>query len=93
MEEGIGQPSSFHLNNRKSGIRNMEEPLLTKKEVAEYLKVSTRTVDRLIVLLEIPVFVVGRQIRIPESSLKLMMKRNSMTAKERNNVINKIYGG
>jgi excisionase family DNA binding protein len=71
----------------------MEEPLLTKKEVAEYLKVSTRTVDRLIVLLEIPVFVVGRQIRIPESSLKLMMKRNSMTAKERNNVINKIYGG
>ena len=93
MEEGIGQPSSSRLNNIKSGIRNMEEPLLTKKEVAEYLKVSTRTVDRLIVLLEIPVFVVGRQIRIPESSLKLMMKRNSMTAKERNNVINKIYGG
>jgi excisionase family DNA binding protein len=71
----------------------MEEPLLTKKEVAEYLKVSTRTVDRLIVLLKIPVFAVGRQIRIPESSLKLMMKRNLMTAKERNNTINKLYGG
>ena len=69
------------------------EPLYTKKEAAEYLKVSKRTVDRLIVQLKIPVFTVGRQVRIPESTIKLMLKRNSMTDKERQDVINELYGG
>lgn len=68
------------------------EELFTKKEAAAYLKVSIRTVDRLIDRLDIPVFQVGRQIRIPKSSINLLMKRISTTGKKREDVINIIYG-
>ena len=91
MEEGIGQPSSSRLNNRKSGIRNMEE-LFTKKDAAAYLKVSTRTIDRLIGRLDIPVFQVRRQIRIPESSLNMLMTRTYTSGNKRTDIIKKIYG-
>ncbi|MDP6400602.1 MAG: helix-turn-helix domain-containing protein [Candidatus Marinimicrobia bacterium] len=91
MEEGIGQPSSSRLNNIKSGIRNMEE-LFTKKDAAAYLKVSTRTIDRLIGRLDIPVFQVGRQIRIPESSLNMLMTRTYTSGNKRTDIIKKIYG-
>jgi excisionase family DNA binding protein len=55
------------------------ETLFTKKEVAAYLKVSERTVDREIDRLGLKVYNVGRSVRIPESSLKLMLGDGGMT--------------
>jgi|TARA_B100000315_G_scaffold214281_1_gene212733 excisionase family DNA binding protein len=69
------------------------EKLYTKKEVASYLRVSVRTIDRLIAKMDIPIYSIGRQIRIPESSQQLLLKKNSMTQKDRQDLINKIYGG
>ena len=52
------------------------EKLFTKRQAAEYFQVSQRTVDRLIDELNIPVYKIGRQVRIPESSIDLFNKSN-----------------
>ena len=52
--------------------------LLTRKQIAEKLQISTRTVDRRIESLNLPVFKVGRLVRIPESSFQLMMKLSNV---------------
>jgi|TARA_Y100000031_G_scaffold44984_1_gene51458 excisionase family DNA binding protein len=88
MEEGISQPSSYRLNNRKSGIRIMEK-LFTKQQVADHLQVSTRTVDRLIGDMDLPVYHIRRQIRIPQSSVKMILNE-SMSGDERDKIINGI---
>ncbi len=72
----------------KSGIRIMEK-LFTKQQVADHLQVSTRTVDRLIHRLNTPVFHIGRQVRIPESSVKMILNE-SMSSDERDKIINDI---
>jgi len=54
----------------------MKEKLFTKQQVADYLEVSIRTIDRLIHRLKIPVFHIGRLVRIPESSIALFNKSN-----------------
>jgi len=54
----------------------MKEKLFTKRQAAEYFQVSQQTIDRLIIRLDIPVFKVGRQVRIPESSIDLFNKSN-----------------
>jgi excisionase family DNA binding protein len=64
------------------------EKFFTKRQAAEYFQVSQRTIDRLINRLNIPVYKIGRQVRIPESSLKLMMQKVHMTVEERNHLIN-----
>jgi excisionase family DNA binding protein len=64
------------------------EKLFTKRQAAEYFQVSQRTIDRLITKLDIPVFKIGRQVRIPESSIELMMQKVHMTVEERNHLIN-----
>jgi excisionase family DNA binding protein len=66
----------------------MMEKLFTKRQAAEYFQVSKRTIDRLINRLDIPVFKIGRQVRIPESSIELMMQKVHMTVEERNHLIN-----
>lgn len=45
--------------------------MLTLDEIAAHYKVCTKTVRRLIKTLEIPVMLVGRQIRMPERYLPL----------------------
>jgi len=65
------------------------EKLFTKQQVADHLQVSTRTVDRLIHRLNIPVFHIGRQVRIPESSVKMILNE-SMSSDERDKIINDI---
>ena len=64
------------------------EKFFTKRQAAEYFQVSQRTIDRLINRLDIPVFKIGRQVRIPESSIELMMQKVHMTVEERNHLIN-----
>ena len=67
------------------------EALFTKKEVAAYLKVSERTVDREIDRLELEVYKVGRSVRIPESSLKQMLEDARMSGEEKKNIIKALY--
>jgi len=54
----------------------MKDKLFTKQQVADHLQVSTRTVDRLIKKMKIPIFKVGSHVRIPESSIDLFKKSN-----------------
>jgi|TARA_B100000959_G_scaffold13514_1_gene13376 excisionase family DNA binding protein len=63
------------------------EKLFTKRQAAEYFQVSQRTIDRLITKLDIPVFKIGRQVRIPESSIELMMQKVHMTVEERHHLL------
>ena len=54
------------------------EKLFTKKQLAEMLQISIRTVDRRIESLKLPVFKVGRLVRIPESSFQLMINKSNV---------------
>ncbi len=67
------------------------ETLFTKKEVAAYLKVSERTVDRLIQELGLRIYKVGRAIRIPESSIMQMLDREGLTMTELNKSVSQLY--
>ena len=51
------------------------DDLLTLKQVAAHLQVSTKTVSRLILKLEIPFAKVGNQIRVPRRCLALFIKK------------------
>lgn len=62
------------------------EKLFTKKEVAGYLKVSERTITRLIADMEIRIFYIGRQVRIPVSSVKKLLK-GPMSVEEQDKLI------
>ena len=53
------------------------EKLFTKKQLAEMLQISVRTVDRRIKSLNLPVCKIGRLVRIPESSLKIFITKSS----------------
>ena len=65
------------------------EKLFTKKEVADYLQVSIRTVDRLICDMDLPVYHLRRQVRISESSVEMILNE-SMSSEERDKIINDI---
>ncbi len=67
----------------------MKDKLFTKKQVAEHLQVSTRTVDRLICDMDLPVYHIRRQVRIPQSSVKMILNE-SMSGDERDKIINGI---
>jgi excisionase family DNA binding protein len=67
------------------------ETLFTKKEVAAYLKVSERTVDREIDRLRLEVYKVGRSVRIPESSLKQMLGGGGLSDATRGKTIRELY--
>ena len=49
------------------------EDLLTLRQVAAHLQVSTKTVSRLIIKLDILVLKVGNQIRVPGRCLSLFL--------------------
>ena len=65
------------------------EKLFTKQQVADYLEVSVRTVDRMIGDMDLPVYHIRRQVRIPESSVKMILNE-SMSSDERDKIINDI---
>ena len=58
------------------------DKLLTRKQIADTLQISTRTVDRRIESLKLPVFKVGRLVRIPKSSLNLMITQGGSSNEE-----------
>ena len=65
------------------------EKLFTKQQVADYLEVSVRTVDRLRVDMDLPVYHIGHQVRIPQSSVDMILEE-SMPSGERDKIVNDI---
>jgi excisionase family DNA binding protein len=59
----------------------MKEKLFTKQQVAEYLEVSIRTVDRLIGDMDLPVYHIRRQVRIPQSSVDMILEKSLSSEK------------
>ena len=51
-----------------------EKPLLTVSEVAEFCRLSPRTVRRWIERGELPAHRLGRQLRISEKDLKIFLR-------------------
>jgi len=67
----------------------MKEKLFTKQQVADYLEVSVRTVDRLRVDMDLPVYHIGNRVRIPQSSVDMILEE-SMPREGRDKIINDI---
>ena len=65
------------------------EKLFTKQQVADYLEVSVRTVDRLFDDMDLPVYHIRRQVRIPQSSVDMILEE-SMPSGERDKIVNDI---
>ena len=59
----------------------MKEKLFTKQQVADYLEVSVRTVDRLIGDMDLPVYHIRRQVRIPQSSVDMILEKSLSSEK------------
>jgi excisionase family DNA binding protein len=55
--------------------KEQAEDLLTLKQVAARLQVSTKTVRRLIAKLDIPVVKVGNQVRVPARHFVLFLSK------------------
>lgn len=67
------------------------EDLYTIKELAKHLKVSEKTIRRRINELSVPVYRIGRQIRIPESSIDIIKKQDGNVNGKITNKVNDIY--
>ena len=67
----------------------MKEKLFTKQQVADHLQVSVRTVDRLRVDMDLPVYHIGHQVRIPQSSVDMILEE-SMPREGRDKIVNNI---
>lgn len=67
------------------------EDLYTIYETAKHLKVSERTVRRSITDLGIPIYRIGRQIRIPESSIDMIKKQDGNINSKISKKFNDIY--
>jgi len=65
------------------------EKLFTKQQVADHLQVSTRTVDRLRVDMDLPVYHIGNRVRIPQSSVDMILEE-SMPREGCDKIINDI---
>ena len=65
------------------------EKLFTKQQVADHLQVSVRTVDRLICDMDLPVYHIRRQVRIPQSSVDMILEE-SMSSEEHDKIVNDI---
>ena len=80
----FNRPTFLLLRNK------IMEQLFTKKEAARYLKVSVRTVTRMVSDLEVPIYKVGHQVRIPASSINKLLKGPS-SEENLNKIINNLY--
>ena len=67
----------------------MKDKLFTKQQVADYLEVSVRTVDRLIGDMDLPVYHIRRQVRIPQSSVDMILEK-SLSSEKLVKIVNKI---
>ena len=67
----------------------MKEKLFTKQQVADYLEVSVRTVDRLRVDMDLPVYHIGNRVRIPQSSVDMILEK-SLSSEKLVKIVNNI---
>lgn len=69
------------------------EKLYTKNEIAQYLRVSVRTVDRILKSsdADYEIYRVGRQIRVPESTVIKILSRYAISIEELDNTITSLF--
>ena len=67
----------------------MKDKLFTKQQVADHLQVSTRTVDRLFDDIKFPVYHIRHQVRIPQSSVDMILEK-SLSSEKRDKIVNDI---
>ena len=65
------------------------EKLFTKQQVADHLQVSVRTVDRLRFDMDLLVYHIGNRVRIPQSSVDMILEE-SMPREGRDKIVNNI---
>jgi excisionase family DNA binding protein len=63
-------------------MNNTSNVLLSVREVAERLKVSTRTVQRLVRRQDLRAYRVGRQLRIPELAITELLRNTKFDDEE-----------
>jgi excisionase family DNA binding protein len=56
-----------------------EEKLLTKEDIANYLNVSIKKIDRLVSMEEIPFLKIGRNVRFSKTRVLAWIKENNPT--------------
>jgi excisionase family DNA binding protein len=71
----ISQSSSF-FDNQISGGANRES-LLTKKDIADYLQISIRTLDTWVCQNKIPHLKIGRAVRFDKKVIDKWLEENS----------------
>jgi len=69
------------------------EKLYTKNEIAQYLRVSVRTVDRILKSsdADYKIYRVGRQIRVPESTVRKILSGYAISIEELDNTITSLF--
>jgi len=69
------------------------EKLYTKNEIAKYLRVSVRTVDRILQSpdSEYKIYRIGRQIRIPETAVREMLEGYAMSIDELDETVTGLF--
>jgi len=69
------------------------EKLYTKNEIAQYLRVSVRTVDRILQSpdSEYKIYRIGRQIRIPESVVRDILAGYAMSIDELDETVTGLF--
>lgn len=65
----------IHLPIFNNQITN--ETLMTKKEIANFLNVSVKTIDKKVHMNEIPFMKIGRLVRFSKSSIQAWLLGNS----------------
>lgn len=55
----------------------LEEKLLTKNEIANFLNVSIKKIDRLVSMDEIPYFKIGRNVRFSKGQVLTWIRDNN----------------
>ena len=63
------------------------EKLYTKKEVASYLRVSVRTIDRLIAKMDIPIYSIGRQTGTNSDMAQIRHKYGVKNSRHENGIV------
>lgn len=55
-----------------------EEKLLTKEDIADFLNVSIKKIDRLVSMEEIPFFKIGRNVRFSKGRVLTWIRDNNL---------------
>lgn len=72
IETNKNDKSKINLYSLNRFFKNsiMDEPLLTKQDVADDLKISVKTIDKMVCSKQIPFYKIGRLVRFQREEIK-----------------------